>query len=124
MDAARDRRRGDATVRVAPGQNATVDITLASNAVVVGKVVDGAGNALPNVPVVVTPDSGDGRTTVSLSGMPPTSGADGTFRIETKPGPAIVVLLVEPKPVSKRGVVLEAGKTTDVGTLVATDSRR
>lgn len=108
---------GSGTVKVKPGQAATIDIALASNAIVIGKLVDPTGKPLGGLPVAVIPDAGDGGLRVELSGPPPTSGPDGTFRVETKAGPSALLVLVPPKPVSKRGLVLEAGKTFDVGAI-------
>ena len=93
-------------------------ITLSANAVVIGKVTDPAGKPLGGIPVTTVPDDNSGAVRVSLSGPPPQTQPDGTFRIETKAGTVVVVAMVPPRPVTKRGVVLEAGKTTDAGTLV------
>jgi hypothetical protein len=109
---------GQATVKVAAGQTASVDITLGGNAIVVGKIVDGAGKPVANVPVAVAPDAGDGQARLAITGPPPTSGPDGAFRLEAKPGPSMFVAIVHPKPAMRRGVVLEAGKTTDLGAIV------
>lgn len=106
---------GRATVKVQPGQTASVDIVLAANAIVVGKLVDPAGKPLAGLPVAVIPDAKDGTQRVELTGPPPTSGPDGSFRLEAKAGPSTILILVPPRPVSKDGLVLEAGKTLDVG---------
>nr|HEX4316902.1 carboxypeptidase-like regulatory domain-containing protein [Kofleriaceae bacterium] len=104
-------------VTVAAGQTAHVDLVLAANAVVTGHVVDATGKPVGGVPVVVEPDSGDGRVSVSLHAPPPTTSPDGSFRVDAKPGPAMLILLASP-PVTRRGLALEAGKTTDVGSIV------
>ena len=52
---------GEAQVQVVDGQPASVDITLASNAVVIGKVVDPAGKPLAGLGIAVVPDSPDGH---------------------------------------------------------------
>lgn len=52
-----------------------------------------------------------------MEGAPPTSGPDGSFRLETKAGPSVLVVLVRPRPFTKKGLLLEAGKTLDVGTI-------
>jgi hypothetical protein len=57
---------------------------------------------------------------VELHGMPPTSDADGTFRVEAKAGPSILLVMAPPRPTSKRGLNLEAGKTLDVGVITLT----
>lgn len=108
---------GRGTVKVKPGQAASIDIALASNAIVVGKLVDPTGKPLGGLPVAVIPDASDGSLRVELSGPPPTSAPDGTFRLEAKAGPSAVLVLVPPRPVSKRGLVLEAGKTFDAGAI-------
>jgi len=45
---------------------------------------------------------------------PPSSGPDGRFRVEGQPGKMALVVLGRP-PAFKPGLILEAGKTTDVG---------
>lgn len=107
----------EAKVTVLPGQPATVDIALVANAVVVGKLVDTAGKPLAGVGVVLIPDSGDGRVTLSLDGPPPTSAPDGGFRLEAKAGKTVFLVMTPPRPFTKRGLVLEAGKTLDLGTV-------
>ena len=102
---------GRGTIKVKPGQAATIDIALASNAIVIGKLVDPAGKPLGGLPVAVIPDATDGSLKVELSGPPPMSAPDGTFRVEAKAGPSAVLVLVPPRPVSKRGLILEPGKT-------------
>lgn len=106
---------GEAKVTVTAGEPATVDIVLAANAIVVGTMVDAKGTPMAGVPVTLVPDAGDGRTRISLDGPPPTSSADGTFHLESKPGPHILVALIQPRPFTRRGLVLEAGKTLDLG---------
>jgi hypothetical protein len=106
---------GRGMIKVKPGQAATIDIALASNAIVIGKLVDPAGKPLGGLPVAVIPDATDGSLKVELSGPPPMSAPDGSFRVEAKAGPSALLVLVPPRPVSKRGLVLEAGKTFDAG---------
>ncbi len=108
---------GEASVTVIAGQQATVDITLAANAAIVGKLVDASGKPGANLPITVADDSGDGHMSISLQGMPPTSGDDGSFRLETKPGKKIFVVMTQPRPFAKRGLVLAAGQTLDLGTV-------
>jgi hypothetical protein len=67
---------GAATVTVKPGQPASVDIALAANATVIGKLVDPSGKPLGGLPVAVIPDANNGQLSVSLSGPPPTSNPD------------------------------------------------
>ncbi len=105
----------EAKVVVLPGQPATVDISLVANAIVVGKLVDPQGKALAGVGVVLIPDSGDGQVKLSLEGPPPTSGPDGSFRLEAKAGKMILLAMTPPRPFTKRGLTLESGQTLDLG---------
>ncbi len=109
--------KAEAPVQVVAGQPATVELTLAANAVVIGKVVDADGKPAGGVPVTIVPDSGDGKIQISLDGPPPTTNPDGTFRLEAKAGPSALALMVPPRPVVKRGLVLVAGQTLDAGTV-------
>jgi hypothetical protein len=102
-------------VTVQPGQPATVEVALASNAVVIGKLVDPQGAPLVGVGVVLVPDNGDGIVKMVLDGPPPTSGPDGRFRLERKAGKVYLLALTPPRPFSKGGLSLEAGKTLDLG---------
>jgi hypothetical protein len=109
---------GEARVTVQPSQPATVEISLVANAAVVGMLVDGAGKPVAGLPLVVVDDTGDGRVQVMMEGPAPTSGPDGKFRVEHKAGKAaLVVLAGGPAPVMRKGLVLEAGKTFDVGAI-------
>jgi hypothetical protein len=108
---------GRATVKVVAEQTAKVEITLAANAIVIGKLVDPAGKPLGGIPVAIIPDSGDGRMRVELHGAPPTSNSDGTFRLETKAGPSILMVLTPGRPTSRPGLKLSPGETVDVGTI-------
>ncbi len=108
---------GKATAKVVAGQAANVEVHLAANAVVIGKLVDAAGKPLGGVPVTIIPDSGDGRMRVELTGPPPTSNPDGSFRLEAKAGLSILMVMTPPRPFSKRGLTLEPGKILDVGTV-------
>jgi hypothetical protein len=65
--------------------------------------------------VTVVDDTGPG-VRVSISGPPPTSGPDGKFRVEHKAGLGVLVVLGG-RPISRRGLKLEAGKTLDVGNI-------
>jgi hypothetical protein len=106
-----------ATVTVAPNTPTTVDLLLVANAVVIGTVVDPTGKPMPDIPIHITDDQPEGMMAVSISGLPPTSGPDGKFRVEYKAGKAMLVVLAGRPPVAKRGLVLEAGKTVDVGAI-------
>jgi len=108
---------GEAQVQVVAGQSAAVDITLASNAVVTGTVVDPSGKPVAGAGVAVIPDSPDGHIRISLEGPPLMTNADGTFRVEAKAGPSALAVLTQPRPTIKRGLSLTAGQTLDAGTI-------
>jgi len=105
----------EAKVEVSPGAPATVAIALVANATVVGTVVDAAEKPMANVPVIVVDDTGGPGLRIAMEGPPPTTGPDGRFRVEHKAGKGILVIMVPPQPVTRPGLVLEAGKTLDVG---------
>jgi protocatechuate 3,4-dioxygenase beta subunit len=108
---------GDATATI-DAQGGTVDITLSANAFVIGRITDATGKPLGGVAVTTVPDDGSPGLRIQLDAPPPQTAPDGTFRVESKAGTRIVVAMTQPRPTTKRGVVLEAGKTTDAGTLV------
>jgi hypothetical protein len=107
----------ETSVTVAPNTPTTVDIMLVANAVVIGTVVDGAGKPMPDIPVTIIDDVGDGKLSVSISGPPLTSGPDGKFRVEHKAGKGALVILTGASPTIRRGLTLEAGKTLDLGAI-------
>ncbi|HEY5948604.1 MAG TPA: carboxypeptidase regulatory-like domain-containing protein, partial [Kofleriaceae bacterium] len=106
---------GRATVKVVADQTATVEVTLAANAIVVGRLVDAAGKPVGGAPLAIIPDTGQVR--VELNGPPLTSNPDGTFRLEAKAGLSLLMVLTQPRPTMKPGLKLEAGKTLDVGAI-------
>jgi hypothetical protein len=110
---------GNAEVKanVVANQPTNLDVTLVANAVVVGTIVDADGKPLGGVGVVLIKDEGEGRTRVSLEAPPPTSGPDGTFRIEGPAQPSALVVMTPPRPITRRPLALAAGKTLDVGTI-------
>jgi hypothetical protein len=108
---------GEARVEVAASAAATVDIQLAANAIVIGKLVDPAGQPIARQPVALAPDGGDGALRIEFSGPPPTTGPDGSFRLERRAGRALLIVMRQPRPFIRRGLVLEAGKTLDLGTV-------
>jgi hypothetical protein len=112
---------GQAKLDVTAGTPATVAITLAANAIVVGTLVDSAGKPLANQPLALTTDHGDGRLQLQLDGPPTTTGPDGRFRLEHRPEPSTLVV-IRPRPFSKSGLVLTAGQTLDLGTITVTDA--
>ena len=111
---------GQAVVDVTAGTPATVAITLAANAIVVGTLVDSAGKPLANQPLALTTDHGDGNLRLQLDGPPTTTGPDGRFRLEHRPELAILVV-IRPRPFNKPGLVLTAGQTLDLGTVTVPD---
>lgn len=112
---------GEAKVEVKPGAPATLDLTLTANAIVTGRLVDAAGQPLAGLPVVLTPDHDDGRLSVQISGPPPTSAADGSFRLEHRAERCALMVMRPPRPFSRRGLALEAGKTLDLGVVTVAD---
>ena len=109
---------GEAKVTVGAGENASVDITLTSNGLIVGKLADADGKPMPDVGVTVIPDTGDGRIQIQLSAPPPTTGPDGSFSVPSKPGKMTLVAMLRGAPAMKRGLVVQAGQTLDIGTFV------
>jgi hypothetical protein len=105
---------GEGKVEIKTNEAATLDVTLTSNAIVIGKLVDPNGNPLTGQAVVLTTDNGDGR--MQFEGLPPTTGPNGSFRLEHRAGKAILVVVRPSRPFIKGGLVLEAGKTLDLGT--------
>jgi hypothetical protein len=108
---------GEARVTVTPNEPATLDVTLSANAVVIGRLVDGTGGPLAGELITLVPDSGDGRLQIQIDGSPSASAPDGRFRIEHGAGSSVLVVIRSPQPFTKRGLVLEAGKTLDLGTI-------
>jgi hypothetical protein len=72
---------------------------------------------VPDVSVAVLPDTGDGQVNVTMDRAPPTTGPDGAFRIETPAGKGMLLVLTQPTPTMRPGLVLTAGKTLDVGAI-------
>jgi hypothetical protein len=107
---------GEAKVTVMPNAPANVDISLIANAVVVGVIVDQNGKPVPNVPVTIVEDTGDGKVRVEMQGMPKVSGPDGKFRIEHKAGKAMLIVMARQMS-PPRKITLEAGKQLDAGTI-------
>lgn len=108
---------GEAKVEVIAGQAASVEITLASNAVVIGTVVDAQGKPVGGAGLTIVPDDGGPGVRISIEGPPPMTNPDGTFRLEAKAGPSALVVLTQPRPTTKRGLSLTSGQTLDVGTI-------
>jgi hypothetical protein len=108
---------GEARVDVTADQPASVAITLTANAVVIGRLVDPAGKPLAGQTVVLTPDHGDGRLQVQIDGPPPTTGPDGSFRLEHRAEPCALLVMRPSSPFTRRGLALVAGQTLDLGTI-------
>ena len=108
---------GAGKVEVKPNEAAALDVSLLANAVVIGTLVDAAGHPLAGQPVALAADNGDGRMQLQLDGPPPTTGPNGSFRLEQAAGKAILVVMRPSRPFTKRGLVLEAGKTLDLGAI-------
>ncbi|HEY4242852.1 MAG TPA: carboxypeptidase-like regulatory domain-containing protein [Kofleriaceae bacterium] len=111
---------GEAHVTVSANAAASIDVPLVANGVVIGKLVDPSGAPVAGAPVALAPDRGDGNAKVSLSGPPPLSAADGTFRLTAAAGTYIFIAL---GPMAhKPGVVVQPGATIDLGTLTTAAS--
>jgi protocatechuate 3,4-dioxygenase beta subunit len=117
---------GNATkdVTVIAGQRAEVTIVLAANARVAGKVVTKDGKPAAGLPVITIPPQPPGQMQIMIEGMPATTDAEGKFDIEADAGPRTLVVLGGPAnggPTQRPNLVLEPGKTLDVGTIVLGD---
>jgi hypothetical protein len=108
---------GEVKIRVAANTAATVDVTLVENGIVVGKLVDPSGAPLGGLPLALIDDTGTGRVQFSLQGTPQTTGPDGTFRLESRAGKKMLLVLMQPRPFTRPGLTLEPGKTLDVGSV-------
>src|SRR5215468_8779167 len=69
------------------------------------------------VVLVLTADHGDGRPAGQLEGPPPTTGPNGSFRLEHRAEPCALLVLRPPSPFTRRGLALVAGQTLDLGTI-------
>jgi hypothetical protein len=108
---------GKATIRVSSGEPASIVIELVANGTVTGRLVDKATKPLSGMPVALIPDQPPGQLQIELHEQPPTSGPDGRFQVEGQPGMRTLVILGR-RPIAKRGISLEAGKTVDVGDVI------
>jgi hypothetical protein len=113
---------GEARVTVSATDNTAVDITLVQNGTITGKLADSDGKPMPDLPVVVVPAPKDGMLKVQISGPPPTSGPDGSFKLDSKPGEMMVVVMGGHGPLARKPVTVEAGKTVDLGTTTIANS--
>jgi protocatechuate 3,4-dioxygenase beta subunit len=104
-------------VTVTPNQPATLDLTLTANAVVIGKLVDATGKPVAGQAISLVPDSGDARLQLRVEGPAPTTAPDGSFRLEHRAERCALLVMRPPRPFTRRGLALEAGKTLDLGTI-------
>jgi protocatechuate 3,4-dioxygenase beta subunit len=111
---------GHAQVVVASGQTATVAVTLVGHARVTGKIVDATGAPVAGAPVVVVPAPTDGKLSISMSGPPDTTGADGSFAIDAEPGKRLLVVLGGNGPIVTQPIEVQSGQQVDLGTITAT----
>jgi len=105
---------GKATVHVATNEDASIDITLASNGVVTGRVVDAAGKPLSGIGAALIPDQPPGKLNIMLHEEPSTTGPDGRFQAVGPAGTWTLVILGR-EPNAKRGVAVTAGNTVNIG---------
>jgi Carboxypeptidase regulatory-like domain len=107
---------GTAEAKVTVGNdNAHVGLTLTTGATITGILVDEAGKPLAGLPVIVVPDTGDGKMQIKIEGTPNTSGDDGVFHAPAKPGKSTLVVLGPGGTTTKPGLVITEGATLDVG---------
>lgn len=110
------------TVHVAPGEDATVELTLLGKARVTGRLVDKTGAPLAGVPVMIVPEQPADQMTLRLREPPPTTGPDGRFTAESEPGKRMLVVMNATMTI-QHGLVVEPGKPLDVGDVIV-DGRR
>jgi len=115
------------SVVIKPGEPATLALTLVTNAIVIGTLVDATGAPLAGVAVILQPDRGEADPTVMLTGPPQRTGPDGRFRIEHAAERCVLIVLPSDpghqQPFSKAGLGLEPGKTLDLGTVTVTPQK-
>ena len=112
---------GTAEAKLVVGaDNAHVDLTLAIGATISGKLVDKDGKPVADVGVVVvagTSDGGDGKMNIKITNQPESSGPDGTFKVDTKPGKVILVILTGGGAPTTRRLTITDGQALDAGTI-------
>jgi hypothetical protein len=113
-----DAGRGTGEVNVVEGATATLDIKLASDGLVIGKLVDAAGKPVAGAPVIVvawqppnTPQQ------ITLNGPPPMSNPDGTFKVSAPAGKSTLVVIGGARTMYS-GFTVVSGQTMDVGSIV------
>ena len=110
---------GEGKIEIVAGQPATISIALAAAPRVVGTLVDPAGKPIAGAEVILVPERADGMLEFRSDGPPPVTGADGRFTLEHRPEHcALVITLTAGGQHTRRGLVLEGGKTLDLGTIV------
>lgn len=113
-----DAGRGTGEVNVVEGATATLDIKLTSDGFVVGKLVDAAGKAVANAPVLVVAWQPPGTPQqITLSGPPPMSNPDGTFKVSAPAGKSTLLVLGGARTMHS-GFTVVSGQTMDVGSIV------
>jgi len=106
---------GSGRVTVEPGESATLDIALSVNGTVTGRLVDGSGKPLGGMTVVVVRDD---NGPAELIRPPATTAADGRFRIDHAAGACLLFVDRQPqRPFIKRGLVIESGRTLELGAI-------
>jgi RNA polymerase sigma factor (sigma-70 family) len=105
---------GKATVHIATNEDASVDIALAANGTVTGRVVDSAGKPMSGIGAALIPDQPPGKFQIMLHEDPATTGSDGRFQVAGPAGTWTLVILGR-TPTLKRGVAVTADKALDVG---------
>jgi hypothetical protein len=103
---------GRATAHVSAGGAASVDIALAPKGTVTGRLVDKSGKPLAGIGVTLNRERPEDQAVIYE--LPPTSGSDGRFQVEGEVGRMMLIVVLHP-PLIKRGLVVEAGKSIDVG---------
>jgi hypothetical protein len=113
-----DAGRGNGEVNVVEGATATLDIKLTSDGFVVGKLVDAAGKAVANAPVLVVALQPPGTPQqITLSGPPPMSNPDGTFKVSAPAGKSTLLVLGGARTMHS-GFTVVSGQPIDVGSIV------
>lgn len=118
VEVSSDAGHGTGEITVTANAVATLDIQLASDGIVTGRLVDSAGKAVAGAPIVVVPEQAPGTPQqITLNGPPPMSKPDGSFKLTASAGPSVVLALGGP-PTSRGGIKVISGQTLDVGTIV------
>ncbi len=106
---------GQANVEVPQNAPATVDVQLVRNAIVVGRLVDATNQPIVGQAVALVGESNRGAQL--QIGEPSVTEADGSFRFDHRAETVMLIVMRQPRPFTKRGIVLEAGKRLDLGAI-------